>query len=223
MKRQNQNAPSYRLEGVSQDYAGKTVLKIDSLSIERQSITGIVGPNGSGKSTLLRILAFLEEPVRGRVLFDGHPHSAAQGRAGGKVTMVPQEPYLLKRSVENNVAYGLKVRGVKDWNNRVKEVLNRVGLSPERFSRRPWYELSGGEAQRVALAARLVLRPRVLLLDEPTTSLDAESAERIKTAVRAAKKEWKTTLVVVSHDTKWLDTVCDQILFMAYGELEAVR
>jgi tungstate transport system ATP-binding protein len=137
--------------------------------------------------------------------------------------MMPQEPYLLKRSVENNVAYGLKVRGVKDWRNQVKEVLNRVGLSPEHFSRRPWYELSGGEAQRVALAARLVLRPRVLLLDEPTTSLDAESAERIKTAVRAARKEWKTTLVVVSHDTKWLDTLCDQILFMAYGELEAVR
>ena len=209
----------YGLEGVTQEYAGRTVLSIGFLTIERQSIVGITGHNGSGKSTLLRILAFLEKPAHGRVFWEGKPCSTSQGRLGGKVTMLPQEPYLLKRSVINNVAYGLKVRGTKDPDGKVAEVLNMVGLAPEKFSGRSWHQLSGGEAQRVALAARLVLRPRVLLLDEPTTSLDRESARRIKEASLAARKEWGTTLVVVSHDMGWLESVCDNILVLADGRL----
>ena len=84
-----------------------------------------------------------------------------------------------------------------------------VGLPPDKFSRRKWFELSGGEAQRVALAARLVLRPEVLLLDEPTSSVDVASAQRMHEAVLEAKNSWKTTLVIASHDQTWLHGVCD--------------
>jgi tungstate transport system ATP-binding protein len=138
---------------------------------------------------------------------------------GGEVTMLSQEPYLLKRSVKDNVSYGLKLRGARDRMDKVTEVLHRVGLDPDKFSGRSWHQLSGGEAQRVALAARLVLRPKVLLLDEPTASLDKDSAARIKAASLAARTEWGTSLVVVSHDLPWLESVCDNILVLADGRL----
>jgi tungstate transport system ATP-binding protein len=85
--------------------------------------------------------------------------------------------------------------------------------------RRQWYELSGGEAQRVALAARLALQPRVLLLDEPTASVDAASVQRIKEAVTRARRRWGTTLVIASHDWQWLYEICDQVLHMFDGRV----
>jgi tungstate transport system ATP-binding protein len=94
-----------------------------------------------------------------------------------------------------------------------------VGLAPGRFARRSWRELSGGEAQRVALAARLALKPRVLLLDEPTNNLDQESATRIKDAALAARDAWGATLVVVSHDLSWLTTVADRMVVLADGRI----
>jgi len=192
---------------------------VDSLTIGTNSIIGLSGPNGSGKSTLLRILAFLEDPVAGTVVFDGTPCSTKQEAVRKKVTLLSQEPYLLKRSVEANVAYGLKVRGEADSSKKVAEALDLVGLPADRFAKRSWHELSGGEAQRVALATRLVLRPSVLLLDEPTTSLDAESTERIKEASVAARRDGKATLVIACHDMPWLESVCDSILVLDNGRV----
>ena len=209
----------YELEGIIQQYGARTVLQVDYLTIDPNRIVGLSGPNGSGKSTLLRILAFLEDPVAGTVFFDGKPCSMRQDAVRKKVTLLSQEPYLLKRSVEANVAYGLKVRGEADTSKKVAEALDMVGLPAYRFAKRSWHELSGGEAQRVALATRLVLRPAVLLLDEPTSSLDAESTQRIKEASVAARQEWKATLVVASHDMPWLESVCDSILGLDDGRL----
>ncbi len=209
----------YRLEDIIQKYGGRVVLGVDSLSIESKRIIGLVGHNGSGKSTLLRILAFLEAPAQGKVFFQGKACSTRQDWVRRKVTLLPQEPYLLKRSVEANVAYGLRVRGEDRRSEKAREVLDMVGLRPEEFARRSWHELSGGEAQRVALAARLILKPQVLLLDEPTTSLDAESIRRIKEASLAARTHWDTTLVVASHDMAWLESVCDKILTLESGRL----
>ena len=101
---------------------------------------------------------------------------------------------LKKRTVYKNIAYGLKVRGDRDnLTQSVHDALNMVGLDPDAFAQRQWDELSGGEAQRVALAARLVLKPRVLLLDEPTASVDAASSELIRVASLRARSEWGTT------------------------------
>jgi tungstate transport system ATP-binding protein len=214
--------PLYRLDGVVQKYGERTVLSIDDLQIQEGRIIGLVGHNGSGKSTLLRLLAFLEDPVRGRVHYLGKACTTRQAWVRRQVTLLPQEPYLLKRSVASNVGYGLKVRGEDPSHRRVADVLEMVGLGPADFSRRPWHALSGGEAQRVALAARLILKPRVLLLDEPTTSLDEESTKRIQQASLGARTNWGTTLVVASHDTPWLDSVCDRILKVAKGEVTGV-
>ncbi|SFM62820.1 ATP-binding cassette domain-containing protein [Thermodesulforhabdus norvegica] len=206
--------PIYRLEGIRHRYGNRTVLRIDVLEIHKGEIIGLVGPNGSGKSTLLRLLAFIENPSAGRLLY------FSEGRKPHfEVTLLTQEPYLLKRDVFGNVGYGLRVRGERaNLQRRVEEALEWVGLDPAAFIRRKWYELSGGEAQRVALAARLVLRPRVLLLDEPTANVDAESARRIQEAAIKAQERWGTTIVVSSHDWWWLLNLCDRVVHLFEGQ-----
>jgi tungstate transport system ATP-binding protein len=223
MTEPNENTALYALKDLSQAYNGRTVLNIDYLAIPRRGIIGLTGPNGSGKSTLLRILGFLEDPVRGKVIFEGKPCSSCHNGIRRKVTLLTQEPYLLKRSVHANVAYGLKVRGRRNTGDRVAQALKLVGLSPEKFGQRSWHELSGGEAQRVALAARLILRPKVLLLDEPTANLDAESTKQIKEAALAARRDWGATLVIASHDINWLQSICDKILTLSDGLLTEVN
>lgn len=209
----------YSLENVVQVYSGRTVIEVPALEIGRGEAVGLFGPNGSGKSTLLRLLALLEAPARGLVRFEGVPIGANGGQARRTIALLPQEPYLLKRSVAANVAYGLELRGEVDIGRRVEQALKMVGLDPATFVRRGWQELSGGEAQRVALAARLVLGPTVLLLDEPTASLDRESTERVKAAALAAGKDFGATLVVASHDRRWLEAVCGRILGIEDGRI----
>jgi tungstate transport system ATP-binding protein len=213
------SAALYELNDIRQVYGGRTVLSIDELCFEPNAIIGLTGPNGCGKSTLLRILAFLESPAQGSVRFKGAPMSPGDKDIRRRVTMLGQIPFLLKRSVMANVAYGLKVRGSDDITSLVHQGLEMVGLDPARFASRSWHELSGGETQRVALAARLVLKPEVLLLDEPTASLDSESAELVKSAALQARKQWNTSLVVVSHDHDWLDTITDRTVRLKEGRV----
>jgi tungstate transport system ATP-binding protein len=126
----------------------------------------------------------------------------------------------MKRSVFKNVSYGLRLRGNGGGAvRRVDEALSLVGLAGKDFARRPWYALSGGEAQRVALAGRLALKPKVLLMDEPTASVDAASAQLIKEASLRARQEMGTTLIVASHDWQWLYEICDEILHLFKGRV----
>jgi len=212
--------PLYQLRDVIQEYGGREVLCVPELDLPVGRITGLAGPNGSGKSTLMRLLAFLEIPLRGVVRFAGNGNAGSDCGVRREVSLLTQEPYLLKRSVAANVAYGLKVRGHGPSKERVGHVLEMVGLDPKLFMHRAWYELSGGEAQRVVLAARLVLQPKVLLLDEPTASLDEVSVERIHHAAMAAREQWGTTLVVVSHDMGWLRNMCDEIIHLRGGRIQ---
>lgn len=213
-------APLYELENIEQRYSGRLALEIEKLAVAEGSITGLAGHNGSGKSTLLRMLAFLERPAAGVIRFHGRPVSWDKSlvQLRQEVTLLTQEPYLLKRSVYANLAYGLKLRGKID-DGLIREGLAMVGLDPDSFGPRSWHELSGGEAQRVALAQRLVLRPKVLLLDEPTASLDEESAQMVLQASLLAKKEWSATLVVISHDREWLEAVSDSVVVLKKGHL----
>jgi tungstate transport system ATP-binding protein len=214
--------PIFELRGVQQRYGDRTALEIPSLVVPEGCILGVAGHNGSGKSTLMRLLAFLERPFQGEVLFRDRAVTDSGVRQRREVTLLTQEPYLLLRSVAANVGYGLKVRGNLDADQvrtRVREALAMVGLEPDVFEHRSWRELSGGEAQRVALAARLVLRPQVLLMDEPTSSLDPENAERLLGAAVLARREWGATLVVVSHDAAWLESVSDGVLRIVQGRI----
>ena len=212
--------PLYELRSLVHSYGDKTVVSIEHLAVGPGSILGIIGPNGSGKSSLLRLLGLIERPSRGKILFDGHEVKPFSDEARFLISLLPQEPFLMKRSVFSNVSYGLKLRGNGgDMATRVGEALAWVGLTSADFVRRPWNALSGGEAQRVALAARLALKPKVLLLDEPTASVDAASAQLIKEASLRARQQWGATLIVASHDWQWLYEICDEIRHIFRGQI----
>jgi tungstate transport system ATP-binding protein len=214
------NTALYQIQQLEYRYADKLVLRIDELTIDKGSIIGLMGANGSGKSTLLSLLGFVRAPTSGLIRFNGRAASPFSKVVRFRVALLPQEPFLMNRSVIANVAYGLKLRGVrKNTKQRIFEALEMVGLDPDAFSWRDWQALSGGEAQRVALAARLVLQPEVLLLDEPTASVDVASEALIRKAALRARQEWGTTLVIASHDREWLYQVADRELFIHSGRL----
>lgn len=207
----------YHLTDVVYAYDRRPVLKIPELKISGGMVTGLVGPNGSGKTTLLKILAFIHKPDSGEVRFRQFPSDVARRLA---VTFLPQTPGLLNRSVYDNVVYGLRLRGIQDrLEERAEEALALVGLSIGAFRHRRPGELSGGECQRAALAARLAVKPEVLLLDEPTANVDAESARLIREAAQQAVASWGTTVVVASHDLHWLYEICDQVFQLQQGRI----
>ena len=217
--------PIYILKDILQSYKGKTALEIPHLAISPGTITGLMGPNGSGKSTLLNLLAFINPPDRGTLFFDGKPEVPFSPGVRMKITLLTQTPYLLKRSVHDNIIHGLKIRGKAhgrkdpDVQKQVKAIMARVGLSYEAFAHRMANELSGGEAQRVAMAARLILKPSVLLLDEPTASVDSHSATLIRRAALYARKTLGTTIVIASHDREWLQGACDTLFQLYRGKI----
>ena len=209
----------YKLQNIEQYYDGKKVLNIDSLTLEGNQIIGLFGPNGSGKSTLLSLLSFIDQPTFGEVSYNGISNNKLDLDDRHGIVILPQNPYLLKRTVYDNIIYGLKLRKeFDDLDEKVEEALNLVGLDIS-FSSRKWSALSGGEAQRVALAARLILKPKVLILDEPTSGVDTNSAQLIKEAVLQAKQKYNTTILVSSHDHNWLNHICDERIALFQGEL----
>ncbi len=211
---------AYYLKDIRHYYRNVKVLDIDELKIEKGSITGLIGPNGSGKSTLLKLLVFAQKPTFGQIFYKGRLEFPFSPIVQSKVTLLTQKPYLLKRTVFENIAYGLKIRKeTEQLEKRVKKALLNVGLDYQKFAHRKWLELSGGEVQRVAMAARLILKPEVLLLDEPVASVDTESAKLIRQAFLRARNNWGATLVIASHDLQWLYSISDKQLSIFKGNV----
>lgn len=210
----------YKIEKLHKRYGHKPVLNIHAMEIHEGEILGLVGANGSGKSTLLRQLAFLEEADSGNLWYKNFNASTIPLHVKREIGILLPEPYLLKRTVEENLLFGLKVRGdTQDIENRLNEALELVGLLPKKFLNRAWHELSSGETQRVALASRLILKPRMLLLDEPTNSLDFSGLPQFSKAILHANKEWGTTVVISSHDLEWLFEIATRKVEMHFGRL----
>lgn len=207
----------YRLTSVKQTYAGRTVLDLETLAVERGEILAVVGPSGAGKSTLLRLLNFLEPPTEGEIVFDGTPIPPDPPLdLIRRVTTVFQRPILLNRSVRDNVAFGLDLRRI-NANGAVSEALDRVGLAGMRDA--PSHKLSGGEMQRVALARALVLRPDVLLLDEPTANLDPYNVGLIESIVREQNQTQHTTIVLVTHNVFQARRLAQRVGLLLCGSL----
>jgi tungstate transport system ATP-binding protein len=215
------NNTIYRLHNLTQAYDGRTVLQVSQLEVYCGEILALVGPSGAGKSTLLRQLNFLEQPTAGHLVFE---NSMLNGNTlpldvRRKVTTVFQSPILLNRTVAANVAYGLKVRGKgrKAIEGAVAEALARVGLSD--LAKASARTLSGGEAQRVALARALVVRPSVLLLDEPTANLDPYNVKLIEQIITEVNQEYGTTIVLVTHNVFQAKRLAHRVALLLEGRL----
>jgi tungstate transport system ATP-binding protein len=192
----------YRLQSIRKRYGSNVALDVEELTIAEGRLYTLTGANGAGKSTLLSILAFLTPPTSGEIFYAGNRVDWNHGSVEEyrrKVTLLHQSPYLFVGSVHDNVAFGLKVRGIP-WEEQrriVDRALDGVGL--QGFRDRKARELSGGEAQRVAMARALALNPEVLLLDEPLANIDRETAGLLETVI-ASLPARGTTVVMTTHD-----------------------
>ncbi len=213
----NQGGYSLECRDLTYRYDTGFTLRVDNLELRSGESMGLSGHNGSGKTTLMRLLARLYLPEKGSIKMNGKEAPPLEDLAGA-VTMLFQETYLLKRSVYDNVALGLRARQETGIDSKVRQALESVGLDPDDFSRRSWKELSGGEARRVALASRLVLRPRLLLLDEPLSGVDEESIRIITGTIERLRGETGMTLIISAHDREWLERSCDTIVRMQSGK-----
>jgi molybdopterin-binding protein len=212
------DAISYRLQGIRVEYGDRCGLDIPALELPAGSVTAVVGPNGSGKSTLLRLLAFLLPPSAGAielpgVTVDGRTRDLTALRR--RVTYVAQLPLLFRRSVRANVAYGLRARGERSG-ARVEAALAAVGLAG--FAERAAHRLSGGEAQRVAIARGLAIDPAALLFDEPTASLDRSSVPLIEALLQRLGEAGKT-IVLATHNLEQAYRLGHRVIALNGGRL----
>lgn len=212
-------AAVFEIFDLQKSYDGRKVLDIDHLEIDPGEILAIVGPSGSGKSTLLRILNFLEPPDHGRLRYFGREIDflnipLAVQRS---VTTVFQRPSLLSGSVAANILFGLKLRGNRDGREELNQLLAKVGLT--HLARKSALTLSGGEAQRVALARALILKPDVLLMDEPSANLDPYNVELIESVVRDLNHSQRTTIVLVTHNIFQAHRLANRVMFLLNGKI----
>ncbi len=199
----------------------KEVVAVDdiSLDIEDGEFLTLVGPSGCGKSTTLRAVAGLENPTSGDIFIDGQRGNDLPPQKRN-ISMVFQSYALFPHmSVESNLAFGLKIRkkSPKEKAEKVKWAIKLLGLSG--FEKRLPKELSGGQRQRVALGRALVLEPKVLLLDEPLSNLDAKLRLRMRTELKRLHKKIKTTIIYVTHDQAEAMTLSDRLAVMKDGKI----
>jgi putative spermidine/putrescine transport system ATP-binding protein len=200
-------------------YAGTPVFENIDCQIERGEFVTLLGPSGCGKSTLLRCIAGLTPVDGGRILLDGQDIVPLSPQKRG-IGMVFQSYALFPNmTVEQNVAFGLRMQKVKadESQARVREVLDLVELG--NFAGRYPHQLSGGQCQRVALARSLVTRPRLLLLDEPLSALDARIRKHLREQIRAIQRELGLTTIFVTHDQEEALTMSDRIFLMNQGRI----
>jgi tungstate transport system ATP-binding protein len=212
----------YELRDVRVAYGGRVVLDLPRLAIEAGRAYSLQGPNGAGKSTLLGILSFLNAPHHGEVRFGGGAvawREADLRLLRRKVGLVDQHPVMFSRSVRENVAYGLAIRGVeKNLRRRLaEEALDLVGLKHLAEAYAP--RLSGGETQRVAIARVLANRPEVLLLDEPTASVDTRNRVIIEQVVAELRDRGETTIVLCTHNRSQAAALCPEVIYLEDGRL----
>jgi len=211
--------PCYRLRGVVRIVSPAFELRIGELNVPRGQVFALLGPTGSGKSTLLRMLAGLEPPTAGEINWHRGPLYASGGLAAIRqaATLVFQRPLPIRGSVRTNVEYGLRIRGSAELGDRVTEVLSQLHL--DRVAGQSAASLSGGQLQLVAIARALVLRPDMLLLDEPTAHLDPAHVALVEQAVLQDQRERGTTVIWATHNLFQARRVANHVGLMLDGQL----
>lgn len=210
---------SITIDRIVKIFEGQSVLRELSLHIPDGAFYTLLGPSGCGKTTLLRCIAGFYEPDGGRLLFDQDDMTRVSAHRRD-IGMVFQDYALFPdKTAFDNVAYGLRARGVAraEIRDRVSEALDKVGLAA--LAQRYPAQMSGGQRQRVALARALVIRPRVLLMDEPLSNLDAKMRVQMRDVILDLVREARITTVFVTHDQEEALAMSDQIAIMDRGAI----
>ena len=209
------------IQNLTKDYEqGIPVVQSVSFDVYDGEFLSILGSSGCGKTTILRMLIGILPPTAGRILKDGeditHVHPAHRGMG------IVFQNYALFESmtVFQNVSYALKIRHVKDYTERTMEILRRMGLAELR-DKMPG-ELSGGQQQRVAIARTMVLRPDIILFDEPLSALDASTRLAMRREIKALQQEFGVTMIFVTHDQEGAFALSDRIMVMRDGRIEQI-
>ena len=193
-----------------------------TLSVEQGEFVSLLGPSGCGKTTTLQMIAGFVEATSGRVLLEGRDLLAVKPNRRGLGIVFQSYALFPHLTAAQNVAFGLEMQGVprEERATRVRETLALVGLAAfaDRFPRR----MSGGQQQRVALARALVIRPRILLLDEPLSNLDAKLREEMQIELRQIQRTVGTTTILVTHDQAEAMALSDRIVVMNAGRVEQI-
>jgi tungstate transport system ATP-binding protein len=217
----NESKPILEARNTEVERGGTTILHVPSLLIRKGEILALIGPNGAGKTTLLQALSYLLKPFQGEIFFKGEKvnsnHSIFEYRR--KLAMVFQEPLLFDTTVFENVASGLKIRGMRrtEIRRRVMEQLDRFGIS--HLSNRSARTLSGGEAQRTSLARAFAIEPEVLLLDEPFASLDPPTRDSLIEDLEHILQQTRTTVIFATHDRSEALRLSDRMAVMNEGKI----
>ena len=211
-----------RLDNLTVRFGARTVVEGFSLLVRNGEMASLLGPSGAGKTTILKTVAGLLAPSVGEILIDGQ---AVGGLAPEKrdVVMVFQEPLLFPfMNVAQNIGFGLRMRGLKgpEVDARVRDILSLTRL--EGLEDRKVHALSGGQQQRVALARALVLKPSVLLLDEPLSNLDASLRQRMRDLILEIQAETRMTMLFVTHDQSEALMMSDRVALLLKGRLRQV-
>lgn len=211
-----------RIDNLYMAFADKEVLRNINLEIHQEEIFALIGPSGTGKTTFLRILNFLEKPIKGDIEYNGMTKPGILDTRR-RMSLLFQTPAIFNKSVFENVAYGLKVRGIekKIVETKVNEALNIVGL--DGMEKQKARTLSGGEAQRMAFARAIVYDPEILLLDEPTANLDPANVTKIEEIIKRIRNERGTTIILATHNIPQVRRIADRVGILLNGELIEVN
>ncbi|MGE0312206.1 MAG: ABC transporter ATP-binding protein [Lautropia sp.] len=217
------NAPAIlALQGLTKRYDGTVAVDALSLEVAQGEFIALLGPSGCGKTTTLQMIAGFVEPSSGAILLDGRDLVAVKPNARGLGVVFQSYALFPHMTVAQNVGFGLEMRGVDAAarRERVAQTLAMVGLSAlaDRHPRR----MSGGQQQRVALARALVIEPRILLLDEPLSNLDAKLREEMQIELRQIQRKLGTTTILVTHDQGEAMALADRIVVMNRGRVEQI-
>jgi len=195
-----------------------------TFSVREAEIFGVLGPNGSGKSTIIRLIATLLLPDAGSITVFGHDVVTQSMQVQRLINRVSVEASFFKKlSPMENLLYGARLYGMegKETRRKVLEILTRLGLEKDTIGQ-PMEEMSRGMQQKVAIARALLSRPRLLLLDEPTTGLDPRSKHEVQAVVRELNEQQGTTILLTTHDMSEAEALCHRIAIVDYGKIVAL-
>lgn len=205
------------LKKIRKSYEGIEVLKNINLKIEKGEIVSILGPSGCGKTTLLNLILGLTQVSEGRIIFDGEDITQMPMEKRGFNIVFQDYALFPNLNVYENIVYGLKNKPNISTTKEVQDLINLLGLG--KHLTKKIEELSGGQKQRTALARTLVMKPKILLLDEPLSALDGVIKESIKQKIKEIARDFELTTIIVTHDPEEALTLSDKVLIVNEGQI----